>query len=250
MILLLVTSLSAVPASPLSLVPLRSTQVLVAMHPCPLAAASAPPTPASEERNAASTSFCVGRLRAVVTNWRNSLVSRLEVYDQVTAAKGLEARVEGLGLFALLGDRLYYWVRRELWSLAPSSPSTRPRKLAPCDCGTEASPFLPAVLGGAAICYATDEGLEPTSLPGALRLSTSAVGDADPIVCTISREAWTDEPFRITIRLSEPTAACRQVLRHRSSQPRRGSSSSPRAFGASRQGLPLRSSPTSRPWAR
>ena len=220
MITLLVTSLSAVPVSSLSLVPLRSTQVVAGTHPCPLAAASAPPTPASEERNAPSTSFCVGRLRAVVTNWRNSLVSRLEVYDQVTAAKVLEARVEGLGFFALVGDRLYYWARRELWSLAPSSPSTRLRKLAPCDCGTEASPLLPAVLEGSAICYAKDEGLDPTSPPGALRLSPSAVGDADPIVCTVPRAAWTDEPFRITIQLSEPTAACRRVLRHRSSQPR------------------------------
>jgi hypothetical protein len=188
-------------ASPVELV-LPDVEALAAAHPCAGPDGGAEPS-------VGTISFCVERIRVVLTPptpERPALTSRLEVFERSTGERRLSTTVLGRGALTLVGERLFYWARFELWSVDTTRATAPPVKRSRCDCGTEGSPFGPVMLKDRALC------LEEREAELVVADGTSANFEDGGPSCVIPAKAWRREGARRLVETDGLSKTCRRLL--------------------------------------
>lgn len=141
---LLLLGLAAAPAQPpTELALLHFSSAFAAAHPC------------KEAAPAGGQQFCLERARVVFYGRQNALIFKLEVFDAETGAKLHDLSI--LGGVGTQGGNIYFHNNGKLQALSLKNPADKPKVLGPCDCGTEASPYVFAVANDQPLCVQDPE---------------------------------------------------------------------------------------------
>lgn len=170
--------------------------------------------PCKESAGAEATAFCVGQSRVIVYHpLKTSLTSRISVYEIQGGKRVLDTVILGMGAFIVRGDRLYYWRAFGMWSISVADPGRKPVLLSKCDCGTEGSPYSPALAGERAVCILTGEEDAPKeTINGRLHIMEADGPEFGRELCTIPSGKWVYRDHRIVIEAGNHGTSCRDLL--------------------------------------